>query len=90
MEIGAKIIVKGIVQGVGFRYFVFHSAIRLGLRGYVQNLYNGAVEINVEGERGLIEELIRDVKVGPPLANVKDVKVTWNKADKLYKHFEIK
>ena len=37
-DVGAKIIVKGIVQGVGYRYFTHRHASRLGLKGYVKNL----------------------------------------------------
>ncbi len=40
MKEGAHIIVKGLVQGVGFRWFVEREAKRLGLNGYVKNLYN--------------------------------------------------
>ena len=43
MEAGAHIIVAGIVQGVGFRYFVYNCAARLGINGYVSNMHNGNV-----------------------------------------------
>lgn len=90
MEVGANIIVSGIVQGVGFRYFVFNRAIRLGLKGYVKNMYSDDVEIEVEGERSLIEELIKEIKVGPCFAQVADLKITWKNVEKFYKHFEIR
>lgn len=90
MEVGANIIVSGVVQGVGFRYFVFNRAIHLGLKGYVKNMYSDDVEIEVEGERSLIEELIKEVKVGPRFAQVTDLKITWKNVEKFYKHFEIK
>src|SRR6266850_6133424 len=56
MTVGASIIVEGMVQGVGFRYFVYTKASRLGLTGFVRNLASDAVEIEVEGDRSLIEE----------------------------------
>lgn len=89
MEVAAHIIVKGIVQGVGFRYFVYNRATSLGLRGFVRNLYNGDVEIKVEGSRSLIEELIRIVKVGPRSAHITDVLITWQEPENKFKGFEI-
>ena len=86
-------LVEGLVQGVGFRYFVARHAESLGLKGYVSNLYNGNVEIEAVGERGMIEELIRHVKVGPRSAHVSDLKLEWTevkpRADD-YTHFEIR
>ncbi|MBI4811188.1 MAG: acylphosphatase [Ignavibacteriales bacterium] len=90
MELGAYIIVRGLVQGVGFRYFVYNRAIRLGLNGFVRNLYNGNVDIEVEGERSLIEEFIEEVKVGPRAAKVTDIKIEWKQLDQHFKYFEIR
>ncbi|CUT01857.1 acylphosphatase [Candidatus Chrysopegis kryptomonas] len=86
----AHIIVKGLVQGVGFRWFVQKHANHLGLNGWVRNLSNGDVEIEVEGERSLVEELIKLVKVGPRYAQVEDVQITWKPYEAKYKSFEIK
>ena len=58
MKAMADIIVKGIVQGVGFRWFVEREAKMFGLMGYVKNLHSGEVEIVVEGEDDFIKELI--------------------------------
>ena len=44
-----RAIVRGVVQGVGFRYYALHEATRLGLAGYVRNREDGAVEIELEG-----------------------------------------
>jgi len=90
MEIGANIIVRGMVQGVGFRYFVYGRAVKLGLNGFAKNLYNGDVEIEITGERSLIEELINEVKIGPRSAQVTDVKIKWIKPDQYYNNFEIR
>jgi acylphosphatase len=89
MEVGAYILVSGMVQGVGFRFFVYNRATRLGLTGYVRNLYNGNVEIFVEGERSLVEELIKEVKVGPRAAHVSDVKIEWKNCEHKYDNFTI-
>ena len=89
MEVGAHIVVCGLVQGVGFRYFVHNRALRLGLNGYVRNLFNGDVEIEVEGDRSLIEELISQIQVGPRAAHVSDVRVDWRKPEKHFHEFLI-
>jgi len=89
MEIGSNIIVKGVVQGVGFRYFVYRIATRFGLKGYVKNLFNGNVEIDIEGDRSMIEEFIKEVKTGPRFAHVTDMLITWKEVDKHYKTIEI-
>lgn len=52
------IIFYGSVQGVGFRYHAYHKARSLGLTGWVRNLYDGTVEMEVQGAEGLIDELI--------------------------------
>lgn len=90
MDVGARILVRGLVQGVGFRYFVLRQATRLNLRGYVQNLYNGDVEIEVQGERSLVEELIKEVKVGPRSAHVADLKIEWKEPNQNFHGFEIR
>ncbi len=89
METSAHMIVKGLVQGVGFRYFVHRHATNLGLKGFAKNLYDGSVEIEVEGPRSSIEELIRLVKVGPRSAQVTDIKLEWKEVEHRYSNFDI-
>jgi acylphosphatase len=85
----AHIVVSGLVQGVGFRYFVQHSAQRLRLQGWVRNLPNADVEIEVEGEKESIEQLISSVRQGPRSAVVSDVEVTWEEFRGKFQRFEI-
>ena len=89
MESGAHIVVKGMVQGVGFRFFAYHHATKLGLRGFVRNLYDGDVELEVVGERSLLEEFIKQVKVGPRASRITDLKVEWKEPPRQYDDFEI-
>jgi acylphosphatase len=70
-----SMIVHGRVQGVGFRYFVQHIGSRLGLTGNVCNCLDSTVEIVVEGDSGKINDFIKQVKIGPPLARVERVDV---------------
>ena len=90
MDVTAHIVVSGLVQGVGFGYFVHRYAINLGLKGFVENLFDGDVKIVTVGERSLIEELLQQVKIGPRSAQVRDVKVQWEKPDQRFERFEIR
>jgi acylphosphatase len=56
----------------------------------VRNVYSGEVEIEIEGDRSLIEEFIKEVKVGPRVAQVKDLKIEWLTCENYYKSFEIR
>ena len=73
----ASLLVSGRVQGVGFRNFSFRCAKELKLLGTVRNLSDGRVAIVVEGEKPKIETLIDKLRVGPKLAAVSDIAVTW-------------
>ncbi len=60
---------SGIVQGVGFRYTVLRIAARYDVAGTVRNVRAGArVEIDVEGEAGVVEAFVDDVLANPPPA----------------------
>ena len=56
--------ISGDVQGVGFRYRANYAAKRLGLTGYVRNLYDGRVELEVQGERELISRFLAEIDAG--------------------------
>jgi acylphosphatase len=86
----AEIIANGLVQGVGFRYYVIRIAERLGLKGYTQNLYTGEVLTVVEGERVLIEELYDKIKIGPSHASVKNCRVVWLEPKNEFTKFEVR
>jgi acylphosphatase len=90
MQVGVHIIVLGMVQGVGFRYFVWRQATKLSLSGFVRNLYDGNVEIEAYGDRSLLEELIKDVKAGPRSAYVKDLRIEWKEFQERYIGFEVR
>ncbi|MEZ7893321.1 MAG: acylphosphatase [Candidatus Wallbacteria bacterium] len=66
----SHIIVSGRVQGVGFRYFVYHQALRYNICGFARNLSNGNVEVYAEGDKKSVEEFAVKVKTGPPHAFV--------------------
>jgi acylphosphatase len=67
----------GDVQGVGFRYFAESQARRLGLKGYVRNRHDGAVEVEAEGEAPALERFLDLLRQGPRAARVQEVRVRW-------------
>lgn len=69
-----NIIFRGRVQGVGFRYKSYMIANELGLTGDVYNLYDGDVEVNVQGEQGKID-LFLDKLAHDRLIRIDDIKI---------------
>ena len=69
---GARIHITGIVQGVGFRPFVYNLATRLDLKGWVKNTSAG-VDIEVDGEQNILDDFIRALRdEAPPLSRIDD------------------
>jgi len=83
------LIVSGRVQGVGFRYYAYDEAIRLGVVGYVRNLYNRDVEVVAEGTREKLLELVRSIRRGPAFARVVEVQENWEPATGQFREFRI-
>ncbi|MBI3693216.1 MAG: acylphosphatase [Acidobacteria bacterium] len=65
--------VRGLVQGVGFRYFVQRAAADLDLAGYVKNLEDGRVEVYAVGTEEKLAELARRLSKGPAHSQVRGV-----------------
>jgi acylphosphatase len=89
MKSSVHIVVSGMVQGVGFRYFIHHHARQLGLTGWVKNLPNGDVEIQAEGNREFVESLVTYARRGPRLAVVSNVCLEWKEPSNQFTSFEI-
>jgi acylphosphatase len=86
----AVITVRGAVQGVGYRWFVNQHAELLGLKGFVRNNFDGSVFTEVEGDKSLIEALIKELKVGPRSAHVSNLTVEWSEPKYLFLNFMIR
>lgn len=81
--------VRGLVQGVSFRYYTLHRARELGLSGFVRNLWDGSVEVVAEGPRKSLEQLLSWLHQGPPGADVDQVSVLWEQASGKFGRFEV-
>jgi len=68
-----RFLVHGRVQGVGFRWWVWRQATRLGLQGLARNLRDGSVEVIAEGSDSSLADLERVLAQGPPAAHVERV-----------------
>lgn len=77
------VFVRGRVQGVGYRAFVEHEALRLGLEGWVRNRRDGAVEAVFSGEDMAVSHIIEACRRGPSAARVEAVEATEGEADLL-------
>ena len=85
-----RITVSGFVQGVGFRWFVLRQAQSLGLKGYARNLNSGQVEVVASGDKGLIDELVKSLRVGPSYASVSGVQLEEINTDEKFNDFGIR
>jgi acylphosphatase len=85
----ARLLVKGKVQGVGYRAFAVRVASQRRLCGGVRNLDDGRVELEVEGPNNQILGLIEDLKDGPPASRVADVEVEWSSAAGRFSDFRV-
>lgn len=83
-------VIQGLVQGVGFRWFVLRNAEALGLCGWVRNRPDGSVEVLAHGPRAALEQLLRDLRVGPRSAHVRDVRVDWPSVVEQCSTFEVR
>ncbi len=88
--IAKRYIIKGRVQGVGFRYFVYRKALQLSIKGYVKNLSNGDVEVEAVAFDENIKEFEKHLWKGPVLSNVIKIKITEIPNTLNYSSFEIR
>ena len=85
-----KLKIVGVVQGVGFRYFVRQKATRLELTGVVWNCPDGSVEVVVQGEQALLDQLVEQFKRGPIYSKVATVDVERDEVGERLVGFEIR
>lgn len=89
MKIARRLIVSGLVQGVGFRFFTQRSAARHQVLGYVKNLEDGRVECYVEAEESNVQDFIIDITAGPTYSRVKNIEEIVLEPQGFYTQFRI-
>lgn len=90
MNIRAEIIITGRVQGVFFRQGVKHTALELGLVGWVRNEPDGTVRIVAQGQREQLQKLVEWCKKGTEWTKIEHVQPEWKEATGEFERFEVK
>lgn len=86
-----RAVVHGRVQGVYYRAFTARAAKSLSLKGYVRNMArSGDVEMEAEGERDKLEEMLVKLKAGPPDAMVQSIDTRWSDYTGQYTNFDVR
>lgn len=86
----AEVIITGVVQGVGFRPFIYRIASEHGLVGYVQNRGDAGVKVEVEGPEEELRRFVEDIeRKKPPLAQIYSLTVSYSDNMKGFTKFEI-
>jgi acylphosphatase len=86
----AEVLVRGRVQGVGFREFCRRAAEVRGVGGYAVNLADGRVRVVVQGDRASVESFVRELERGPRLARVEEAVVSWTAPSEAFTTFSIR
>lgn len=81
--------VRGVVQGVGFRFAARAQAQRLGLNGWVRNEADGSVEVAAQGPADAVSDFVDWLRVGPDFAEVASVDVADTPVDPSLTGFEV-
>lgn len=88
-KVARKFLIKGDVQGVGYRFFAQRAAARHQVLGYVRNCPDGTVEALAEGPEGAVEEFKKDLVTGPSWSHVEQVEEISLDPTGLYSSFRI-
>jgi len=86
----ALITITGRVQGVGYRAWAQHQAVKMGVCGYVKNTPDDAVEILAQADEKTLKEFIAKCKEGPATGKVEKVKVEKREITQKYAGFAMK
>ena len=79
--IARQLVIRGRVQGVGYRMAMTEAAIALGVTGWVRNRRDGTVEALVQGDDAAVERVLAWCRRGPPGANVTAIAARLREAD---------
>jgi len=85
----AHVIVRGLVQGVAFRYSTVWEAQKLNITGWVRNTQSGSVEAVFEGEEDDVRQMVAWCRTGPPAAEVSGVDADYSDATGEFSGFRV-
>lgn len=88
--INCEIIVYGRVQGVGFRFYTYQTAVMNGINGWVKNNIDGTVKIVAQGKKSNMNKFINALRRGSHFSKVEDISLKEIQPPKNYKTFNIK
>jgi acylphosphatase len=86
--VARRVVIRGRVQGVGYRDAAVQAAFVHQVAGWVRNRNDGAVEAFVQGPQDAVAQYLEWVPRGPPLARVTAVEVVDAEPDESLRHFE--
>lgn len=84
-----EILVKGRVQCVGYRWFVYENALELGLTGYVKNMSDGSVFVVAQGDQQNLVQFTAKLRTGPSFAHVLELDISESDEEIQYSLFKI-
>lgn len=87
-EVAVRLAIRGVVQGVGYRWSMKQEAKRLGVRGWVRNRRDGSVEAVAQGAPAAVDALVAWARRGPAGAAVDAVDVVQDEALETFRGFE--
>jgi acylphosphatase len=88
-KVAWKFLIRGEVQGVGYRFFAQRAAARHQIAGHVRNCPDGSVEVLAEGPASAVEEFKKDLATGPQWSRVENVEEINVEPTGLYSGFRI-
>jgi acylphosphatase len=90
MEVSYRILIKGRVQGVGFRAYAVRISSVYGVKGWVKNMPDGNVQVLAQGDKQNLELYINHLRQGPSLSYVSDIEIEEIDHAESYEDFDIK
>jgi acylphosphatase len=89
-ETRAHLFIQGKVQGVSFRYFTVQEAKSRNLTGWVRNLWDGRVEVIINGNEEAVKSMVEWCEHGPPSASVENVDISWEEPAAEFTNFRVR
>lgn len=86
----ARLLLQGRVQGVSFRYYTMQEARSLALTGWVRNLWDGRVEVLLDGDEDAVRQMIEWCQQGPPSAVVEHTEIAWEEPNAEFSNFRVR